>query len=264
MSDSSPCIVTSAGDSAPGGMSARAPQGEGLLVSIHDVTPALEDAVRRLWALCRAQGVTPALLVVPDWHGAWPLESHPAFVAWVRECADAGAEIILHGERHDEVGLPRTWRDDLRALGRTAREGEFLTLDHDAARARIDRGIGRLRALGLDPIGFIPPAWLARESTHDVVRMAGLRVSEDAGTIRVHSSGVRLPAPALRWSGRSTMRAVGSRAMAWLRWCTQRHASYVRMALHPQDLAHAITAQSVEREVTRWTRARRVVPYAAL
>jgi predicted deacetylase len=237
---------------------------EGLLVSIHDVTPALEAPVRRLWSLCRENGVTPALLVVPDWHGTWPLEQAAAFMEWVRECATLGAEIFLHGERHDEVGSPRGWRDELRAVGRTAREGEFLTLDHDAAQLRIARGLTRLSTLGLSPIGFIPPAWLAREATHDAVRESGLLVSEDAGGIRVHASRSRIPAPALRWSGRTTLRAWGSRVTAAVRWRTQQRAAFVRLALHPQDLAHPVTAASVEQEVARWVRARRVIRYAQL
>jgi predicted deacetylase len=235
-----------------------------LLVSIHDVTPALEAPVRRLWALCREHGVTPALLVVPDWHGAWPLEASVAFMDWVRECAAHGAEIFLHGERHDEIGSPRSWRDELRAVGRTAREGEFLTLEHEAAQSRIDRGLKRLSSLGLSPMGFIPPAWLAREATHDVVREAGLLVSEDADGVRVHTRRVRIPAPALRWSGRTTVRAWGSRVTAAVRWRTQRRAPFVRLALHPQDLAHPVTTASVEQEVARWVRARHVIRYAQL
>ena len=100
-----------------------------LLVSIHDVTPALAGGVERLWARCAARNGRPALLVVPDWHGEWPLERYPEFVAWLRARAAEGAEIVLHGERHDEVGLPRGLADELRAWGRTAGEGEFLTLD---------------------------------------------------------------------------------------------------------------------------------------
>lgn len=243
---------------------AESPVREGLLVSIHDVTPALEAPVRRLWAMCREHGVTPALLVVPEWHGEWPLERNDAFMAWVRQCAAEGAEVFLHGERHDEIGSPRSFSDELRAVGRTAKEGEFLTLDREAAQSRIARGLARLRALGLSPIGFIPPAWLAREATFDAVRDAGLRVSEDAGGVRVHARGVRLLAPALRWSGRTTMRAWGSRVTAAVRWHTQRATPFVRLALHPQDLAHPVTAASVEQEVARWTRARNVVQYAQL
>ncbi len=239
-------------------------ESHGLLVSIHDVTPALAAPVQALWELCQAYGVTPALLVVPQWHGDWPLEDAPVFMEWIRRCAEHGAEILLHGERHDEVGLPRDWRDHWRALGRTNGEGEFLTLDADAARTRIARGLSRLRALGLAPMGFVPPAWLAREYTHALVRDAGLAVSEDAHGVRVHGRGVRLAAPAVRWSGRSALRARASQLLAMARWHVHRAVPLVRLALHPQDLTHPVTAASVRAETARWARARTVMRYADL
>src|SRR5438093_3451912 len=123
-----------------------------LVVSIHDVTPAHAPEVARLWSLCAARQVRPALLVVPNWHGRWPLHEHPEFVEWLLARATEGAEIVLHGERHDEMGLPRRLRDTLRAFGRTAAEGEFLTLGEGAAKERIERGLRVLRDLGLRPI----------------------------------------------------------------------------------------------------------------
>jgi predicted deacetylase len=223
-----------------------------LLVSIHDVTPALADGVARLWEICSARGVRPALLVVPDWHGRWPLETHPAFVAW------------LHGERHDEVGLPRSLGDTLRAWGRTAREGEFLTLDEPAARERIARGRARLEALGLDPVGFVPPAWLAREAGHRAVGDTGLGFSEDARAILLFPSGRRLPSPVVRWSARSPVRAWGSVAVARARWTLQGGARLPRIALHPQDLGHPATAAALGPTLDRWLARHRPIPYTAL
>lgn len=235
-----------------------------LLVSIHDVTPGLEDGVRRLWALCEARGVRPALLVVPDWHGEWPLERHPRFVAWLRARADEGAEIVLHGERHDEVGLPRRPGDELRAWGRTAREGEFLTLDAAAAGERIGRGLARLRALGLAPVGFVPPAWLARDEGHQAAGIAGLAFSEDERSIRLFPSGRRLASPVVRWSGRSSVRAWGSVAVARARWVLQRRAELPRLAFHPQDLAHSATAGDLAPTLTRWLARHPPITYSAL
>ena len=235
-----------------------------LLVSLHDVTPALASRVQTLWALCERRGATPALLVVPNWHGAWPLERHPDFVRWLRERAAAGAEIFLHGERHDEEGSPRAWRDALRALGRTAREGEFLTLDERGARARIDRGLALLRRLELQPIGFVPPAWLAREATHRAAGAAGLRVTEDDRRVWLHPAGARLASPVVRWSGRTAARAHASAAVAEWRWFSQRRARVVRIALHPGDLDHPATARSLERSLERWLAVRRPGRYADL
>lgn len=236
----------------------------GVLLSLHDVTPALEAPTRELWRLCRSLGATPALLVVPNWHGEWPLERYPAFMDWVRACARDGAEIILHGQRHDEVGLPRALRDTVRAVGRTNREGEFLTLGVDAARRRIDEGLRTLRDQQLDPRGFIPPAWLAREDTHVAVRMSGFDFSEDIDGVRLHQSAKRLSLPALRWSGRTALRAFGSQAIAQWRWRQRVHSPLLRIALHPQDLAHPITARSVARELQRWIAALPVIRYDSL
>ena len=235
-----------------------------VLVTIHDVAPPLMARVERLWEICAARNVNPGLLVVPDWHGGAPIEGDTACVNWIRARAADGAEIFLHGERHDEIGSPRGWRDEIRALGRTNKEGEFLTLGHDAARARIDRGLVRLRALGLSPIGFVPPAWLARPDTHRAVREAGLAVSEDDGVIYDFKGARTIVAPVVRWSSRGTVRALGSLVQAQLRWTLQRGAAVIRIALHPADLDHPATAASVERTLDLWLSAYPAAGYSAL
>jgi predicted deacetylase len=235
-----------------------------VLVSIHDVTPALAPGVVRLWQLCTDRRVTPALLVVPDWHGAWPLESHPEFVEWLRARAAEGAEIVLHGERHDEVGLPRALGDSFRAWGRTAREAEFLTLDAVAAGERIARGLARLQRLGLRPVGFVPPAWLAREEGHRAVGASGLGFSEDQRIVRLFPSGRTVRSPVVRWSARSPARAWASAAVARARWTFQRGAPLLRVALHPQDLASPATARSLGVNLDRWLTVHQPISYVSL
>jgi hypothetical protein len=183
-------------------------------------------------------------LVVPDWQGAWPLERHPGFVRWLRERAAGGGEIVLHGERHSR--------------------GEFQALDRTAARERIDRGLGSLRALGLEPAGFVPPAWLAREDGHGAVRDAGLGFSEDERSIRLFPAGRRVASPAVRWSARTPVRAWGSVAVARGRWLVQRRARYPRLAFHPQDYAHPRTARDLPTTLDRWLSLHSPISYAAL
>jgi predicted deacetylase len=235
-----------------------------LLVSIHDVTPALAPGVARLWQICAECRVVPALLVVPNWHGAWPLHRHPEFAEWLRARAAEGAEIVLHGERHDEVGLPRTPGQSLRAWGRTAREGEFLTLDAVAAGERIARGLACLERLGLKAVGFVPPAWLAREEGHRAVGAAGLAFSEDERTVRLFPSGRTIRSPVVRWSARSPARAWGSAAVARARWTLQRRAPLLRLALHPQDLADPVTARSLILNLDRWLTVHQPSSYSTL
>lgn len=225
-----------------------------LLVSIHDVSPARATEVARLWDLCRARGVIPALLVVPNWHGDWPLEEYPGFVDWVLARVADGAVLALHGERHDEAGLPRSLADHLKAWGKTDGEGEFLTLDSSAAAARLAQGRERLRKVGLEPAGFVPPAWLAPESAHRTAAAAGFVFSEDNCSIRLLRESARIPSPVVRWSTRSRTRAWGSVAVARGRSLLQRGARYPRIALHPGDLDHAATERSVRATLDLWLR----------
>jgi uncharacterized protein len=235
-----------------------------LLVSIHDVSPAQAVAVSHLWKLCRARGITPALLVVPNWHGNWPLERHPDFVDWLRKRVLEGAEIALHGERHDEVGLPRSTRDRWVAWGKTAGEGEFLTLDAAAASERLARGLALFSQLGLRPTGFVPPAWLAREGTFRAAAAAGLAFSEDDQSIRLLQSSQRLTSPVVRWSGRTPLRAYASVAVARVRTAVQRRARYARIALHPNDLEHSVTASSLVQTLDQWLQDNSPASYAEL
>ncbi|HEY9229154.1 MAG TPA: DUF2334 domain-containing protein [Gemmatimonadaceae bacterium] len=235
-----------------------------LLVSLHDVTPAHSAAIDRLWRICASRNVKPALLVVPDWHGCWPIEGYSSFVDWVRARQDEGTDIFLHGERHDEVGLPRTWVDEWRAFARTDREGEFLTLDASAARSRLERGLERLRGVGLSPIGFVAPAWLSRRECGEAVTSLDLAVSEDTRAIYLHRRGMRLASPVVRWSARTQFRARASAVVAAAASWQHRSNWLVRIALHPNDLSHPVTAASVEDTLDYWLARRIPWSYAAL
>jgi predicted deacetylase len=198
----------------------------------------------RLWEMCASRCLPPALLVVPDWHGEWSLERYPGFVSWLRERAAGGAEIILHGERHHR--------------------GEFQSLDRLEARARIDRGLQALRALGLEPAGFVPPGWLAREEGHAAARDAGLGFSEDVRSIRLFPAGRRVRSPAVRWSARTAARSWASVGVARGRWLLQRNALYPRIAFHPQDYEHPRTARDLPATLDRWLTRHPLISYAAL
>jgi len=235
-----------------------------LLVAIHDVSPARAAGITRLWEICAERGVVPALLMVPNWHGEWPLEQYPEFMDWVRARAANGAEIVLHGERHDEVGLPRRAADHCRAWGKTAGEAEFLTLDAAGARERVTRGLDYLRRFGLDPVGFVPPAWLAREATYRAAAAAGLRFSEDDHSVRLLASGRRIRSPVVRWSARTRARAWGSVIVARGRCLLQRRASVPRIALHPGDLDHPAVVRSLTHTLDGWLTWHRPGRYAEL
>ena len=75
-----------------------------VVVSVHDVTPAHESRIERIYDMFSELGVDRyALLVVPNYHGAWRLDQHPGFVEDLRRRQQGGAEIFLHGLGEIEV-----------------------------------------------------------------------------------------------------------------------------------------------------------------
>jgi predicted deacetylase len=237
-----------------------------LLVSIHDVSPVHNGAVQRIWNHCVSVGVRPALLVVPNWHGAWPLREYRLFAEWLRDCeaGGSGADVFVHGERHDEVGATRELRDELRAFGRTEREAEFLTLRYSDARARIERGTRCLRACGVSPVGFVAPAWLTNAACDSALTDSGVMISETSTSVRLHHRGQRLSSPVIRWSARSEFRASVSCVAARAHWIINRKHWLVRIAIHPGDAQHPDTWSSVRSTIDEWLGVRHPWRYTML
>jgi len=233
-----------------------------LLVSVHDVSPAHAEALERVFALLDRLGVTRyALLVVPEWHGGWPLAEHPEFTAMLRDRQRAGAEVLLHGLQHDEDGSSRTPLQHLRAWGRTAREAEFLALDSVEAARRVDRGLEIMRAAGLEPAGFVPPAYFHGAGLDGVLRERGFTVTEDAWSVIRLADGARFRAPAVQWSTRTRLRAAAGVGIAALRRPVDRPRGLLRFAIHPPDVDDPLVGPSLRASLSALLAERRAVSY---
>ncbi len=133
-----------------------------LLVAIHDVAPLHAPAIEELrCALVQVGASQVAMLVVPDFWGESPILPGSAFATRLREWADEGVEMFLHGYHHsDDCRHPR-WIDRVKAHGMTAGEGEFLGLTTGEARRRITEGRSLVEEVtGRAISGFVAPAWL--------------------------------------------------------------------------------------------------------
>ncbi len=114
-------------------------------VSIHDVSPAFAAEIDDALEACARAGATPALLVVPNFHGEWPLEEHPRFVDRLRELAARGHEILLHGFFHRASGAGRGVRSAFAQRVASAGEAEFADLPREEGERRLDEGAAALR-----------------------------------------------------------------------------------------------------------------------
>lgn len=230
-----------------------------LLLSIHDVTPAHANTLRRAIRFLRERGATTgALLIVPDFHNAAPLDSDSAFCHFVVDLIADGWEPILHGYSHldEEVRKPSSLRERFSSKHMTASEGEFLLLSQSQARERIEAGRAVLReTIDANPTGFVPPAWLCSDAARDALRDAGFRHSEDHVYIEDLVSQRRLFAPALGWASRSWGRRLSSSSFAYLSTPVLAMLPAVRLALHPGDFHHRGLMRSIEFSLEYFQRA---------
>ncbi len=225
-------------------------------VSLHDVTPAWEPEIEAALRLAARFGARPALLVVPDHHGAWPLADHPRFCARLRELAAAGHEILLHGYYHQ--ARPEAPRGSDVAEGRprglarffaqrvvSAGEAEFSDVTRAEAAARLDRGLRVLAEAGLEPRGFVPPAWSMPRWVRELLRERGIAYSEDHLWVHDPVRGRARPSVVLNFASRTPARRWSSVAFCRV-GRVGRALTPARIALHPGDLRVPLLVREAE------------------
>lgn len=233
------------------------------LVSLHDVTPAFETEIRQALGQLRGWRLpVPALMVVPDYHGRWSLEAHPAFCEMVHGW---GSEILMHGYEHRAPGGVRPEGRLERAKARllTSGEAEFQMLPFGRAMERIERGLSMLeRTLGARPRGFVAPAWLEHRDTYRALDAAGLAFHEDHLHVRDLRSLESHLAPAISFTSRNLLRTYASVAWARVMERAVRRPGDIRLALHPGDFASEPLVAAMGRLVEVIGREREWVTYA--
>lgn len=200
-----------------------------LCVSLHDVAPATLDDCRDTLAFLDSMRVSPvALLVVPDYHGLGRVDKDAGFCRFLRERADHGDEIVLHGFCHQDA--------------------EFSRLTGAIARLRLLRGLAVLRAAGWQPEGFVAPAWLMSPGTQDALESLPLKYCATRDFVLPLGSDRRIAAPSLVVSTRSMWRRGLSPVWNQLRLARGLASPVIRVALHPRDIRYG-TIESLWRRL---------------
>lgn len=236
-------------------------------IGLHDVSPATWPACERLIDLVRGFGPeTPiTLLVVPAMHRRAPIDESPGWRPLVDRVLSRGGEIALHGLWHlDDGGRSPSVGAFFARRFLTAGEAEFVALDAENARARIEKGLAMLRACNWQAAGFVPPAWQISAAARGVLGEFGFGYTTTAGTVTALPSGARWSVPCLGFSARSALRRALSRA--WIGREVRRltGAPAVRIALHPIDAEHESTFESWREFLEAVLRDRRAVTKSAL
>lgn len=237
-----------------------------LIVSIHDVSPKHEPAIQRLHGQLERHGVSRmAMLVVPDFWGEAPIVRGAPFATRLREWADAGIEMFLHGWEHiDRTPHPgRIAR--FKATRMTAGEGEFLGLTEDDAARRIFEGRKLIEdVIGRPVAGFVAPAWLYGPGAAAALKAADIGIVEDHWRVWDSGSGEQLSrSPVITWATRTWARERSSLAVAGLTRILP-GPRVMRVAVHPNDVRSARVRRSISNTIDSLRRARVVSRYADL
>ena len=210
-------------------------------VSIHDVSPAFEREIDDALAACDQVRAKPALLVVPNFHGKWPLDRYPAFVDRLRELARSGHEIILHGFFHKSDG-GSFFAQKIASGG----EAEFADLGRGEGEQRIDEGKKMLEDMGIAPAGFIAPAWQMARWVLPALASRGFGYAEDHLHVYDPAGGQRRRSLVLNFASRTPARLWSS--VAFVRAATPfRRVVRTRIAIHPGDMRSEFLRREVRR-----------------
>jgi predicted deacetylase len=205
-------------------------------LSIHDVSPAWERELDVALDLCAAIDARPALLVVPNFHGEWPLAEYPDFCARLRALQAQGHEVYLHGFFHvarstGKRGLAWIWAQKIVSGG----EAELRDVAREEAEARLIDGEAALESAGLRIDGFVAPAWAMPAWLMPILARRGYAFTEDHTHVYDPVNGKRRASVVLNFASRTPGRLLSS--VAYCR--VAKHARAVlpaRVAIHPADM----------------------------
>lgn len=243
-------------------------KGPSLVVSLHDVTSATWDRVRRQLTDLTSWGVSRmSFLTVPNYHGRERLDEDSRLGIELRKLQDKGHEMVLHGWSHQihETSMERA-RGGTRIWFYenfyTSGEAEFLNFHHTEARIWMEKGIGLLEGMGLRPCGFIAPAWLMGPGAISAARDLGLLYTNTISRLIRVKDEQSWETRSCVWSTRARWRRNAS--LIWNRWLFNHLAESnpLRISLHPGDLEYPAVWKQIENMVKTALAVRKPVTYA--
>jgi hypothetical protein len=252
------------------------PECKTIAVALHDIEPATFErcAVIRDWL--DDHGVDRVTLLVVPARDLHPLgERSPEMIEWLDERRRAGDSIAQHGFQRDQLRRP-AWTQRMRAPATGhQRAAEFVGLDGSETRRAVEAGWRVLKLAGVEPDGFVAPAYAYTRALRDTLAtegaLGGVRYRWWAGLLRLHRAlrgheeaqgPDRLLAPAWDLGSEGPLRRLLSPSL--IRAGSLLQGATLRLDLHPTDLDRPRHMLALERVLSRTGRRRTAITYDEL
>ena len=238
-----------------------------LQLTVHDVSPVHEGTLRKIHSAMIELGVVRySMLVIPDYHGEWPLEEFPDFCRWLRELEENGVEMVLHGCRHEDSGNRLSTADRIRSAFFTRGEGEFLGLDEKTAEKLLLEGREILkRTLGKEISGFTAPAWLYSRGSIAALARTGFIFAENRWRIWAPRTGrTILRMPAVNYAGGGLLKRFIAALWVMVSVTVFCGSETVRFAVHPCDFEDGVRQKAIIKRLKTLLRRREAVSFTDL
>jgi predicted deacetylase len=238
-----------------------------IAVALHGIEPATFERCALIRDWLDDHGIDRVTLLVIPARDLHPVgERSPEMVQWLSERRLAGDAIAQHGFRHLQLRRASSPRDLLARTRRGSGAAEFARLDSGETRRAVEAGWRVLKLAGIEPDGFVAPAYAYTPTLRQTV---SVRFRWWAELMRLHRSpphaessthGPLAPAWSLARSGpvrrllSPTLIRVGARLPT----------STLRLDLSPDDLSHPRHIMALERLLARAGTRRTAVTYQEL
>jgi predicted deacetylase len=230
-----------------------------LAVALHDIEPATFERAALIRDWLDDLGVDRVTLLVIPARDMHPLsDRRPEVGTWLGERAERGDAVAQHGFCHLSSRAAHFPRHPLAGMGREA--PEFIGLDSTATVRALDAGRRVLKLAGIEPSGFVAPAYAYTPALRETLRT---RFRWWAGTWALHSTRAGahrcLSGPPIGLAAAAPLTRLISPSL--LRVASRLAGPVLRVDVHPLDLASASHMLAREDVIRRARRARACATY---
>ena len=229
-----------------------------LAVAVHDIEPATFERAALIRDWLADLGVDRVTLLVIPARDMHPLsDRRPEVGSWLLECERHGDAIAQHGFCHLQLRGSH-WPRPLTTFG--GESPEFVGLDQASTARAVDAGRRVLKLAGLEPHGFVAPAYAYTPHLRESLRT---RFQWWAGGWALHPTRDGAPrrvcGPPIRLSPRGPLRRTLTPPL--LRAASRLAGPTLRVDLHPSDLALPSHMLAIEDMLRRAGGQRRCVTF---